>query len=46
MHYRSRESYRLVLIEAGLSFQQPEGIYRSRPNEVVIADFEAETEKK
>ncbi len=46
VRYRSRESYRLVLIEAGFSFQQPEGIYRSRPNEVVIADFEAETEKK
>ena len=46
VRYGSRESYRLVLIEAGFSLQQPEGIYRSRPNEVVIADFEAETEKK
>ena len=46
VRYRSRESYRLVLIKAGFSFQQPEGIYRSRPNEAMIADFEAETEKK
>ncbi|MEP6986575.1 MAG: hypothetical protein ABI970_13300, partial [Chloroflexota bacterium] len=46
VRYRSRESYRLVLIEAGFSFQQPEGIYRSRPSEVVIADFEAQAEKK
>jgi len=35
-----------VLIKAGFSFPQPEGIYRSRPNEALIADFEAETEKK
>ena len=46
VRYRSRESYRLVLINAGFSFQQPEGIYRSRPNEAMIANFEAETEKK
>ena len=29
--YRSRESYRQLLIEAGFSFQHPEGIYRSPP---------------
>lgn len=46
VQYRSRESYRLLLVEAGFSFQQPEGIYRSRPSEAVIADFEADTEKK
>jgi putative transposase len=44
--YRSRESYRMLLIEAGFSFQQPESIYRSRPSEAVIADFEADAEKK
>lgn len=46
VHYRSRESCRLLLVEAGFSFQQPEGIYRSRPSEAVIADFEATAEKK
>jgi len=46
VRYQSRESYRRLLAEAGFSFQQPEGIYRSRPSEVVIADFEADAEKK
>jgi transposase len=46
VRYLSRESYRVLLIEAGFSFQQPEGIYRSRPSEAVIADFEAHAEKK
>jgi transposase len=46
VRYRSRESYRLLLVEAGFSFQQPEGIYRSRPSEALIADFEADAEKK
>jgi len=46
VRYRSRESYRVLLLEAGFSFQQAEGIYRSRPSEAVIADFEADAEKK
>jgi len=46
VHYQSRESYRRLLAEAGFSVQHPEGIYRSRPNEAVIADFEADAEKK
>jgi len=46
VRYLSRESYRVLLIEAGLSFQQPEGIYRSRPSDAVIANFEADAEKK
>jgi transposase len=46
VRYRSRESYRMLLVNAGFSFQQPESIYRSRPSEVVIADFEATAEKK
>lgn len=46
VRYRSRESYRMLLVEAGFSFQQPEGIYRSRPSAMVIADFEAGAEKK
>jgi len=46
VRYQSRESYRRLLVEAGLSVQQPEGIYRSRPSEAVIAEFEADAEKK
>ncbi len=46
VRYVSRESYRLRLIDAGLSFQQPEGIYRSRPSDALIAEFEANAEKK
>jgi transposase len=46
VRYQSRESYRSLLKEAGFSFQQPEGIYRSRPSEATIADFEADAEKK
>lgn len=46
VRYRSRESYRRLLHEAGFRFQQPEGIYRARPSDAVIADFEANAEKK
>jgi transposase len=46
VRYHSRESYRQLLLEAGFSFQQTEGIYRSRPSEAVIAEFEADAEKK
>lgn len=46
VRYQSRESYRRLLTEAGFSVQHPEGIYRSRPSEAVIADFEADAEKK
>ena len=44
--YRSQESYRLLLVECGFSFQQAEAVYRSRADEQTIADFEAELEKK
>lgn len=46
VYYRSGRSYHELLHESGLSYQRPEGIYRSRPNETVIADFEADAEKK
>jgi len=46
VHYRSVRSYHTLLHECGLSYQRPEGIYRSRPSEAVIADFEADAEKK
>ena len=44
--YRSPESYRRLLHDCGLSYQQTEQIYRSRPAEQTVADFEAELEKK
>lgn len=44
--YRSQESYRLLLLECGFSYQQAEAIYRSRADEQTIADFEAGLEKK
>ena len=46
VHYDSVRSYHSLLHESGLSYQRPEGIYRSRPSEAVIADFEADAEKK
>ena len=46
VHYRSIRSYHNLLQASGLSYQRPEGIYRSRPSEAVIADFEADAEKK
>lgn len=44
--YRSVRSYHRLLQSCGLSYQRPEGIYRSRPSQPVIADFEADAEKK
>jgi putative transposase len=44
--YRSVRSYHSLLQASGLSYQRPEGVYRSRPNEAAIAEFEAESEKK
>ena len=46
VRYRSVPSYHTLLQRSGLSYQHPEGIYRSRPNEATIAEFEAEAEKK
>jgi transposase len=44
--YRSRDSYRRLLHECRLSYQQTESVYRSRPDDLTVADFEAELEKK
>lgn|SRR5574341_65042 len=44
--YRSATSYRTLLAECGLTYQQTEAIYRSKPDEQTIADFEADLEKK
>lgn len=44
--YRSVRSLHALLEDSGLSYQRPEGVYRSRPSEATIAAFEAEAEKK
>lgn len=44
--YATRDSYRTLLAECGFSYQQTETMYRSRPDEATVADFEAELEKK
>jgi transposase len=44
--YQSDTSYRTLLHECGLSQQKTEPQYRSRPNQQVVADFEAGLEKK
>lgn len=44
--YQSLESYYTLLHEAGFSLQRPAKMYRSRPNERTVADFEAALEKK
>ena len=44
--WQSDNSYRTLLAQAGLSLQQTENIYRSRPDEQTIAEFEAQLEKK
>ena len=44
--YRSQGAYRLLLMECGFSYQRAEAIYRSKPDERTVVDFEAELEKK
>ena len=44
--WRSDNSYRTLLAQAGLSLQRTENVYRSRPDALTIADFEAGLEKK
>lgn len=44
--YRSQGAYRLLLLECGFSYQQAEAVYRSKPDEQTISNFEAELEKK
>jgi putative transposase len=46
VEYRTQGSYRRLLHECGLSYQQTEQVYRSRPDAQTVADFEAELEKK
>jgi transposase len=44
--WRSHNSYRAVLAQAGLRLQRTENTYRSRPDDLTVADFEARLEKK
>lgn len=46
VEYRTKDSYRTLLHESGLSYQRTEKVYRSRPDSQTVADFEAELEKK
>ena len=46
VEYRTQGSYRRLLHECGLRYQQTEQVYRSRPDAQTVADFEAELEKK
>ena len=46
VEYRCEDSYRTLLHEAGLSYQRAEGVYRSKPSQATIAEFEAGLEKK
>jgi len=46
VEYSCEDSYRTLLYEAGLSYQRAEGVYRSKPSQTALADFEAELEKK
>jgi len=44
--YQSDNSYRNLLHQSGFSLQRPAGRYRSRSDDLIVADFEAELEKK
>jgi transposase len=46
VEYATRDSYHALLEECGFSYQQTEKVYRSQPDASVVADFEAELEKK
>lgn len=43
--YKDRGSYRNLLHRCGFSYQKAERVYKSRPSEVEIAEFEADLEK-
>lgn len=46
VRFRDASSYRKLLHRCGFSYQKAERVYKSRPSQVAIADFEAELEKK
>lgn len=44
--YRDHGSYRNLFHRCGFSYQKAERVYKSRPSEAEIAEFEADLEKK
>ncbi len=44
--YQDETSYQILLHKSGFSYQRTTKIYRSRPSEAALANFEAELEKK
>jgi transposase len=44
--YTDRGSYRNLLQRCGFSYQKTERVYKSRPSEAQVAQFESELEKK
>lgn len=44
--YQDETSYQTLLHKSGFSYQRTTKVYRSRPSEATLADFEAELEKK
>ena len=46
VEYRSEDSYRALMYEAEFSYQRTEGVYRSKPSQLEVAQFEQELEKK
>ena len=45
IRYTDRGSYRTLLQRCGFSYQKTERVYKSRPSEAEVAQFEAELEK-
>ena len=46
MVYEDQGSYRNLFRACGFSYHRAEKVYKSRPQEVKVAQFEAELEKK
>ncbi|MBL8153705.1 MAG: transposase [Anaerolineae bacterium] len=44
--YQDETSYQTLLHKSGFSYQRTTKVYRSRPSQAALADFEAELEKK
>ena len=44
--YQDVSSYRQLLHASGLSYQRAEGVYKSRPSQAALVEFEGELEKK
>lgn len=44
--YQDETSYQTLLHKSGFSYQRTSKVYRSRPSEAALADFETELEKK